>query len=322
MHTFPRLVADIGATHARFALIREEGGPLERKRRLLTGDFPSLRDAISHYLRELDVRPSWACLAVAGVTSTERIRLTRVPSWSFTRQELQREFGFRQVCVLNDIEAVALAVAELDPASMAPIGGGIEHSGSPLAIVAPGTGLGMAQMIPCTGRWHIIATEGGHSTMAPGNEREHAVFGYWLTAGSVLSREHFLRGPGILRIYQGLCALDGVAMETDRAEEISRLAVEQDDPLCTEALSMFLGLLGSACGDQVLATGARGGLYLAGGVLPQLREQLETGPFRERFEDKGMMSEYTTGVRTWLITAADPALDGASRMPIRETADY
>lgn len=309
---FPRLVADIGATHARFARCDAPGSTPRALRKLHTRDFATLEEALRTYAGETDLEVEHACLAVAGPVSGEQIRLTN-GNWCFTRDALAREFGFRGLRILNDLEAIALAVAFLGPDDFRAIGGGETASDAPMAVVAPGTGLGMSLLLPCGEGWHLVATEGGHATLAPGNEREEAVFDYWLTRGGRLSREHFLSGPGLMRIHEALASLEATPAPAQSPEEISALAETRHDPVCLETLEIFMALLGSTCGDQALSTGARGGVWLAGGILPHLSERLEQGPFRARFEDKAPMTDWVSAIATRLITAAEPGLTGAAR---------
>lgn len=320
MTAYPRLVADIGGTHTRFAISDGDAG-LRHRQTLRTSDHAGLGDAIEHYLASIDpVVPVTACIAIAGPVEDGRVTMTN-HNWTFSIAGLQRRFGWRALQVVNDFAAVAMALPHLRSDQTLCIGGGRPQPGMPLGVLGPGTGFGAAQLIPYQGHWIPVSTEGGHVLLAAGNETELAIFEYWLKRDLFLSRENLLSGPGIFRLYEACCAINGQARQARDAVEVSDLAIQQGDALARQTLDIFFGLLGSACGDQALATGAHGGIYLAGGILPKMSDQLIGSDFRRRFEDKGPMSHYVQDIQTHLIIAPDPGLLGAAHYPLGQSRD-
>lgn len=320
MTAYPRLVADIGGTHTRFAISDGDAG-LRHRQTLRSPDHARLEDAIEHYLAAIDpLVPVSACIAIAGPIEDGRVTMTN-HSWTFSVADLQRRFGWNALRVVNDFAAVAMALPHLRSDQTLRIGGGRPQADMPLGVLGPGTGFGAAQLIPCQEHWIPVSTEGGHVLLAAGNETELAIFEYWLKRHLFLSRENLLSGPGIFRLYEACCAIHGETPRARDAVEVTDLAIHQGDALAGQTLEAFFGLLGSACGDQALATGARGGIYLAGGILPKMSEALIGSDFRRRFEDKGPMSHYVREIQTHLIIASDPGLIGAAHCPLGQNRD-
>lgn len=311
---YPRLVADIGATNARFALA-EGADMLAYRRTVPTRNHDSIVGAIEHYLADLPVEPVAACLAIASPMSGDCVQMTN-HHWRFSVSALRSRFAWEALEVVNDSQAIALSLPYLDGSRYQSIGEDRPQPRAPCCVLGPGTGLGVALLVPHEGRWIPVATEGGHASLGPATEREFAVFDYWLSRGLSLSRENFLSGPGIFRLYQALCALNAEPLRADEAPGVHRLATEYDDHTASESLAMFFALLGSACGDQALATGARGGVYLAGGILPRMEKRLMLSDFRRRFEDKPPMTDYMKAITTRLIIGDEPGLTGAAHWPL------
>ncbi|HCS27006.1 MAG TPA: glucokinase [Spongiibacteraceae bacterium] len=317
-----RLVADIGGTHCRFALADDEG-KLSRVETFKAANYATLEQAVETYLNAGNCQPETACLAVAGPTTHQSMVMTNL-SWHSSSAQLNSRFGFRLSAFINDFEAIALSIPALEAADFLPVANAQSNSAQldltlPVSILGPGTGLGVAQLIPSGKHFHAIATEGGHTSLQAATHKEQAVFAYWQGRGIALSRESFLSGPGLLRLYTGLCALEDSECAADSGDSVSQLAA-RGDGLAAQALDMFLSLLGSAAGDQALACGSRGGVILAGGILPKMRDQLLNGRFRERFEAKAPMQHYLQRIATNLIVHPNPGLLGASRRTLTGTS--
>lgn len=312
MHSPSRLVADIGGTNARFSIWQD--GQLSATSTLCTADFASLEEAIEHYLQGVSVQPGYGCLAIAGPTDRKVFQLTN-SHWRFSAATVRERFGWRALRVINDFEALAFALPALADQDSLPIGGGETNAALPSVVVGPGTGFGVALSIPEGTRSISIATEGGHAGLAPGNPLELDIFRYWMDKGLPLCRESFLSGIGIYRIYDALCALSDVPVQADSGEAVSALATAAD-PTAAQAIDIFCALLGSACGDQALACGSRGGVFLAGGILPKIQQRLLNSEFRARFEAKGAMRDYVAAISTRLITIDNPGLIGAAHCPM------
>ncbi len=310
--SYPRLCADIGGTNARFAICAAADAQPEQIQTLICSDYDSIETAIAHYLKQTDASIDSACLAVACSIDDGVLAMTN-NHWRLDRAALKSRFALRSVRLVNDFESIALALPHLTGNDLVQIGGGTAKAGEPLTVLGPGTGLGSAQLHFNNGLYTAQSSEGGHVGIAPASARELAVFGFCLEQGEVINRELLLSGPGLKRLYQALCAIDDHRAEAFDAPQIQALAVAGDDEYCAQALAMFCGLLGSAAGDQALATGARGGVYLAGGILPRFKDYLIASGFRQRFEAKGKMRPYVTAIPTLLITDTRCGLLGAAR---------
>lgn len=313
MSEYPRLVADLGGTHCRFAIIEQAAGPLLHTQTFIAASYPTLEAVLADYLHGLPLAPESACLAVAGPSSGSSMIMTNL-GWRAQAEALQQRFKLRHVLFINDFQAIAQAIPALAEGDSMAVGAGTVDLGQPACVLGPGTGLGVALLIPDANSPVAIATEGGHTALSANTDREAAVFAYWRQKSQPLTRESFLSGPGLLRIYSALCGLDGLTPATRHSPDIQTLA-EGGDNTAGEAIALFCALLGSAAGDQALSCGARGGVFLAGGILPALREFLLTSEFRARFENKPPMQTYLRAIGTRLILADNPGLLGAAHWP-------
>ena len=306
-----RLVADIGGTNTRFALAGADGR-LHAPLTLATRRFASLADAARAYLEATGARPREACIAVAGPVSGDAVRLTN-HRWEFSIAALREELALAQLRVINDFEAIALALPALAADELLQIGGGKPVRASPMAVLGPGTGLGVAQLIATRGGFQPVSTEGGHASIGPCNEAELQIFATLMRNGQHLCREALLSGPGIERIYWALCLHAGSAYHGYTAAEIQAHAVAGSDATCRAALEHFCAFLGTAAGDQALCCGAQGGVFIAGGIVPRFTEFLRHSRFRARFEAKGPMRDYVSAIPVYVITRENPGMLGAAR---------
>lgn len=303
-----RLIADIGGTNARFALV-EPAGALHDERTLRVRDFPDPGSAIEAYLG--DRRAEEAVIAVATPVETEEIGFTNSP-WRFTRAGLKAQLGLRELAVINDFAAQALAMPHLAPAELELLGGGPVAPGRAAGVIGAGTGLGVSALVPGKAGWTALPTEGGHVSFAPGNEREDRVLAVLRGRLGHVSNERLLSGQGLLNLAQSLAAIDGRITEAGTAEEVTEAARRGSCAACVEAVTLFSTLLGSAAGDLALTVGARGGVYVAGGVCLRLGALFDRAAFRRRFVDKGRMRAYLEPIPTWLVLRGDTGLIGAS----------
>lgn len=303
------LLADIGATNARFGLIGPDG--LQHVRILRCADYPTLVSAARDYLDQTagGVQPVEAAIAIAGPVTGDRIAMTNLV-WTFSVEEARAQLGLAHLAVINDFTAVALAVPLLAADERRQIGPGRPEPDAPIGVIGPGTGLGVSGLVRIDTRWQALAGEGGHVTMAPIDERESAVLGHLRRTLGHVSAERVLSGQGLVNLYQALAALDGRTVPARLPAEISRAALEGSDPVCVEALAMFCAMLGTVAGNLALTLGARGGVYIAGGIVPRLGSAFDRSAFRARFTDKGRMSDYLEPVPTYVITHQVPAFLG------------
>jgi glucokinase len=233
------LVGDIGGTNARFGLVAPDGS-VRHTHIFPIGEFATIGDAIEAYLGQRGdlPMPHQAALAIAGPVSGDRVRMTNHP-WNFSIAELRNRLGLDRLEVINDFTAVALAVPRLGPGDRMQIGGGVAIAGRPIGILGPGSGLGVSGLVQSGGRWVPLAGEGGHATMSAATERESAVLSEMRRQFDHVSAERCLSGPGLVNLYNGLAAVDGVPSAGYTAAQITDPETGASDPLVSEATAMF-----------------------------------------------------------------------------------
>jgi glucokinase len=217
--------------------------------------------------------------------------------------------------VINDFSALALALPDLSAAELRPIGGGAPVPGAPKAVLGPGTGLGVAGLVPARGAWLPLAGEGGHVDFAPGDEREVEILRRLKRRWDHVSVERLLSGPGLVSLYQTLAELEagGEVSEAPTPEAVVEAARAAEDGMAGAALRTFCAVLGAVAGDLALTLGALGGVYLAGGIVPRLGAAFDEAGFRRRFEAKGRFADYLARIPVYVVMAPHPALRGLAR---------
>jgi glucokinase len=313
----PSLIADVGATNARFAVVSPDGG-LQRTRVLACEHYPTLHGAITAYLEDelplTDVRRlEAAALAIAGPVTGDRVALTNHP-WSFSIEQLRGHLAVERLHVVNDFAAVAAAMPHLECDERNQVGGGDALPDAPIGVLGPGSGLGVGGLVPAASGWLPLPGEGGHATMSPANSRESAVLDRMRARYDHVSAERILSGPGLIDLYNTLAEIDGVPAVSYTAPQITNPGVCDCDPYCREAVDMFCAMLGTVAGNLALTLGARGGIYLAGGIVPKLGAAFAASAFRERFEAKGRLRPYLAQIPTYVVTHPFPAFLGLAAM--------
>jgi len=310
------LVADIGATHARFAIAAPDATDAAPETLMVAG-LATLEEALARFLeskgvsaRDLDV----AVLAAAGpVRSDGSIHMTNCP-WVADPAAIAKAHGFPKIRVLNDMTAAALGLLRLREADVEQFGGGAPDPATPKAILAPGTGLGVSGLIPSPNSdWTALASEGGHVDLAPHNDREIAVVSHLLREFGHASPERVLSGMGLATLYEALTALDGSGMPPLIPLDIAA-AARREEPQAVETVKLFCGWLGAVAGDLALTLGATGGVYIAGGIVPQWTatdgDLFDRAGFRRRFIAKGRMGAMLEPIPTYIVERKDLALLG------------
>ncbi|MEV4187416.1 glucokinase [Streptosporangium canum] len=304
--SLPWLVADIGGTNARFGLVTEPGGQPQAVAVLAGADHDGLPEAVAAYLADHagGVQPGAACIAIAGPVEGDRYRLTNA-GWTGS----VRDLGIPNAELLNDFEALAASLPHLVGDDLVSLGGP-EPSRGVKAVLGPGTGLGVGGLVPAAEGWVPIPGEGGHVTVPVLDERDHAIVQALRAEGlEHVVAEHLLSGPGLTRLHHGLALVHGVdAPRLSASDIVARL----DDSLCAETVEVFCGMLGTFAGNVALTLGARGGVYLGGGVLPRIVDRVRSSDFRRRFEATPTLNDYLSAIATTLIVAPQPALVGAA----------
>jgi glucokinase len=312
---FPRLLGDIGGTNARFGWQTQAGAAVTDVAILPADQHATLMQAIRHYLT-LSGKPAPRAggLAIATMITGDQVKMTNHP-WQFSIAALQRELGLQRLVVLNDFTALALGLPSLDARALHRVGGGAAVAGAPLAVLGAGTGLGVSGLLATAGGgWVPITGEGGHVSLAAIDAREQTVLQHLMSRFGHASAERALSGPGLVNLYEAVCSLSGQAPQPMTAADVIAGARSGNDPACTEALDLFFGFLGSVAGNLALTLGARGGVYIGGGIVPRVLPELERSAFRERFEAKGRFRDYLAAIPTWVIHATvSPAFVGVAR---------
>ena len=319
MQITDRLVADIGGTNARFAVLDEFGNPQDPVT-LPCDDFANLPAALEHYLRAKSItRLDQVAMAVATPISGDQVTLTNRPNWSFSQAQLKTAFELSSLTVLNDYSALALSIPHLTGDDMQVVGPVIEPALGSIGLIGPGTGLGVSGLVPAFDadgavmQYGVLQGEGGHVTLSVMTDREQAVYKVFERKYGHVSAERVLSGPGMAELYLVLQQLDGMKAEALKPAEISKRALDDNDPACLETLHMFCALLGSCAGNLALTVGATGGVYIGGGITPKLGQFFIDSAFRERFEAKGRMRVILEKMPTFVITAPYPALIGCAK---------
>jgi glucokinase len=309
----PILVADIGGTNARFAIASRmaERYTISDVMRLSAAQWPSLPDALSHYLEATGHKPARAALAVAGPVTANIAALTNSP-WTVDGPALAKAFGLARVRVVNDFSGQARGAILLPPQDLLTIAPGVSDAAAPIAVLGPGTGLGLAYLHRGETAPIVAPTEGGHTAFAPCTDEERRVGALLAARHGYVSFERVCSGLGISAVYAALKSNAGAEDAVLPAEDIS--ARTGSDPLAAQTMELFFAALGTFAGNAVLMGGARGGVYLGGGILPKLPDALLKSDFLQRFYARGPMSTYVADVPVTLILSADTALYGAAAL--------
>jgi glucokinase len=314
-HPDARLLADIGGTNARFAWQAGPGAPITDIHVLPGADFPTLPLAIHRYLGDLGrPAPAAAAIAIANPVTGDQIRMTN-HHWAFSQAAVKAEFGFTTLRLLNDFTALALALPDLPVHELRQVSGGAGEPGHAIGLVGAGTGLGVSGLVPDGfGGWVALEGEGGHVTLPAHTARERLVMDGLVRRYGHASAERVCSGQGLVDSFQLLCEADGVHPALATAAGVSDAALQDGHPQAQEALAMLCAMLGSVAGNLALTLGARGGVYVGGGIVPRLGAWFDASPFRERFEAKGRFHPYLAAIPVWVITSPQsPALMGAAR---------
>lgn len=313
---YPRLLGDVGGTNARFGWQARAGAALEHIQVLPCAEHAHIADAIETYLaRTGQGRPVAAAIGIANPVTGDQVSMTN-HHWSFSIRELQTRLGLQRLVVINDFTALALALPDLRADQRVQVGAGEPVARAPIALLGPGTGLGVSGLLPVgDDHWLPIAGEGGHVTLAGRSAREDQAIALIRQQHGHASCERVLSGQGLSDLHRALSQLQGAPQSPQLTPaEITSRALAQQDALCLDTLEMFTDFLATAASDLALTLGARAGVYIGGGIVPRLLPWFLRSGFRRRFEDKGRFSGYLSSIPVWVIQAPDPpALWGAAR---------
>ncbi|SDE02321.1 glucokinase [Kordiimonas lacus] len=314
----PVVAADIGGTHSRLSLIARA----DRTARPLTvrkyhkyrnADYPDLDAILDDFLSGMNAKEiSGASIASCGYFIGDDLIAANMP-WRVSLADVRKKLGLAEVCAINDFVAVAYGTQYLNPADVLVLNRrAVRPERGAVAVIGPGTGLGASVLIQGPASPAALNTEAGQASFAPETDLEIEIYKALRAKLGFVSVEHVLSGPGLLNLYQALATVSGRAAVLTTPEAISEAALGGKDKDAAETLALFCELLGSAAGNFALSYGARGGLYLAGGILPKIREFLIESRFMDRFTAKGDMRPFLEAIPVNLIEHGQLGVIGAA----------
>jgi glucokinase len=296
------LLADLGGTNCRCAI--SDGESITCVEEYVNRDFQALEDILVDYCNHAGHAVEGAALAVAGPVLGDTIRMSNMP-WKFSGSGIAQALGVADILMLNDFEALAHALPSLGNDDLRPIGGGAAQEGGTLAVLGPGTGLGVAGLVMSTdGAWHAVSGEGGNVSLAASNTREAELIESARTRNGHCSAEDLISGPGLCLLHELMHGESGLTPEAIGQR------IDAGNPQAVETIDQMFDLLGTVAGNVALTLGATGGVYVGGGIVPRYADRFAASGFRRRFEDRGKYSDYLQGIPTAIITRSLPALEG------------
>lgn len=305
------LVGDIGGNHARFAISDVDELTVTHYASFRRDLFASIEDAIRAYLNSVPQRPEMAGIAVASPLAGDRFAMTD-GGWTFTHDDVLAATGARRLRLLNNFEAVALSLPHLTGHDLEKVCGGDPAEGAAKVAIGSGNALGVAGLVPSEAGWVAVRGEGGHATFAATGEDELGLARAMAKDGSGhVSIEDMVSGPGLCRLYAVLAGGAGKSRHVS-APEIVRAAYSGEDPAAEAALEHFARWLGRFAGDMALVYGARGGVYLGGGIPPHVVASLKAEAFVSAFRGKGRLEPYLAPIPVYVVKAAEAGLKGAA----------
>ena len=309
------LIAELGGTNARFALCRSLLEPVpEHVLVVPSSRFDSVGDAVEWYLAKTSPGViDDVCLAIAGPARGPVYRLTN-NSWSFEKASIAQITGTNDIQVVNDFAAFAAYLPHIGDAELLSVRAGCPDPAGTILAIGPGTGLGMAMLVPAGRRWHVLASEGGNAGFSPATPLEIEILKILHTRTGRVIMEDLLSGSGLVLLYNTLCTIHDYQRQPVTSAQITELALEGNYPVCIETVNTFCGILGEYAGDMALTINASGGVYLGGGILPRIVPLLVAGTFSERFTSKRKLCGVMYDIPVWLVTSEYPALLGACHL--------
>ncbi|MCW5734102.1 MAG: glucokinase [Enhydrobacter sp.] len=304
------LLADIGGTYARFTLANGHltGGTWSTE----VGSRPSAIEAMRDFLAvdHGDEPIAGALLAAAGPVEGGRCKLTNA-AWILDEEEIGRALSLPWVRIVNDLEATAGGLPDLAPSQSRAIGPeGSAVPGSPMAIISPGTGLGMACVIVGPAGRSVVASEGGHASLASMSSYYDRIVAVLRQRYGRVSAERVLSGAGLVNLHQAIAELEGCESPRRAPSDVTAAAFDGSSPTCRAAVDAFCAFLGAVAGDVALTFGAKGGVFIGGGIVPRFVNHLAHSAFRENFVAKGRMRPYLERIPTRVILHPTPAFAG------------
>ncbi|HEV3205829.1 MAG TPA: glucokinase [Terriglobales bacterium] len=317
------LAGDIGGTNARLAYFQPQNGrfQLVSERVFPSRDHRGLGEIVTQFLDESGTRPEAACFGIAGPVRNGRVETSNLP-WVIEQSVLANQIHLAATLLINDLEASAWGIGALGIEDLVTLNPGAGSVAGNQAVVAPGTGLGEAGLFWDGSRHHVFACEGGHTDFAPRGELQIELLRFLATKFGHVSYERILSGPGLVNVYEFLCAsgcgkdsaeLSAAMKAGDPAAAISQAALTGKDSLAGKALDLWIAVYGAETSNLGLKIMSTGGLFLAGGISPKILPKLKGSLFMEAFLDKGRMRPLVEAMPVHVVTNEKAGLLGAAR---------
>ena len=320
------LAGDVGGTKTHLAIfssLNEIRTPVAEAK-LPSADFPNLEELVRTFLARFSFSVDRACFGVAGPVIAGKATITNLP-WQMSEQHMQNDLLISSVNLLNDLDAMAHAVPFLEASDLLTLNTGTTVAHGPVALIAPGTGLGEAFLTWDNGHYEAHPSEGGHTDFGPQNALEMEMLRFLLDRFEHVSYEHVCSGVGIPNIYAFLrnrntelaeptWLAQELAAVRDTTPVIINAALDTKRPctLCTTTVRTFVSILGAEAGNLALKVLATGGVYIGGGIPPRMLPFFQDDTFMQSFQHKGRLSEVLTKLPVHLILNTRLALLGAA----------
>lgn len=322
------LVGDIGGTHARLAIMEIDGEDWEilEEREYDSGEFDGLAPIVRRFRTEVNGEVDSASFGLACPIEDGVCRLTNL-DWEIDAKTFGDEIEIPDTRIVNDFDCVGHALRYLGEDDLVELQPGEPREHGPIAVIGAGTGLGQGFLVWHDGHYRVHASEGGHVDLAPRSSLGWELEEHLGEKYGHVSYERVVSGPGLVDVYDFLggsgyaeerVATRSEMAERDAAEVISEHGLAGDDPLCVRALDIFVELFGAQAGNLALTVRADGGVYVAGGIAPQIIDRLRDGPFLAAFRGKGRMSGLVANIPVWVIVNPRVGLIGAAAAALPE----
>jgi len=307
---FPVLIGDIGGTNARFALIPDGNAPLQIFPAVATADYQDIEAAIeASVLAKTSLRPRAAIIDIAGPIVGDAVDLTNA-HWVIRPRDMIAQTELEDIILLNDFEALALALTALKAEDLVQTGGGEPTETGAKVVIGPGTGLGVGGLVNAAGLWVPVPGEGGHVAIGPSEPDEFEIWKHIAPEYGRISAEVLLAGRGIVGLYRAVAETDGQRPKFSDPADVTKAALAGSDPQAVHTIDLYARFLGRVAGDMALVFMARGGVYIGGGIPPRIMPFLTGGEFRHAFEAKAPHHDVMHTIPTYVIVGTNPALAG------------
>jgi len=320
------LAADIGGTKSELAIFETSAQSFRSliRKRYVNRNFSDLSHVISSFLSEIDTLPLYGSFGVAGIVTGRKSQFTNLP-WQVACRDLEQQFGFKNIVLVNDLTALCSGIPLLLPDDLAVLQQGAVENDEVKGVIAPGTGLGQGFMVKTGSRFFVRGTEGGHVDFGPVNEEQVALLSWMRKKKKPVSYEILIAGPGIVNLYSfcrdyySIVETPEIKAQMKRKKDLTPVIVNgaigsSPCPLCKKTIDLFLSILGSEAGNLALKLYAKGGIYVGGGIIPRLVGKVSFSGFMTNFLSKGQMSDLMRSIPVYLILRNDVALLGAARI--------